>query len=131
RPHRLLPLLAAVTHALASASGMNPPAGGSASRPGCACPPPPIRSLRPFQSPRLAPRARDKSDTIGDSYHRAESPGPWTDNPCGTSLRQRKREYIIAIQLVTGFDFFTASDARATCPAAGQQRINSASHWQC
>src|ERR1019366_360453 len=51
---------------------------------------------------------------IGDSYHRAESPGPWTDNPCGTSLRQRKREYNIAIQLVNVFDFFTASDAHAT-----------------
>src|SRR5208283_1886095 len=85
--------------------------------PACACPLPPIRSLRPSRSPRPAPGAPDKSNTTGglaaplDHLHG----GLITHWP--SPFHPRRRKHIIALQLVKGFfDFFTASDARATFP---------------
>src|SRR5215469_1018864 len=40
-------------------------AGKCASKSECACPPQPIRSLRPFRSLKLVPVARGRSDTTG------------------------------------------------------------------
>src|ERR1019366_3796006 len=90
RPHRGLPLLAALIHALASAWRMNLHAVGYALTPACAGPPPPIRLLRPSRSLRLAPRAPDRSNTTGGSCHPAESPARWTGNPSRTSFPATK-----------------------------------------